>query len=131
MDVTFPPAGIGTEQLLFKLLTANMNSTADQALTRQFQFTNFLITSIRVNNASISLTTAAGGFYTAASKGGVTAVAAAQTYAALTGATLGMEAAIAAAGMATLTTGALFLSLTTAQGSAATADIYVRGVPLT
>jgi hypothetical protein len=108
-----------------------MNSTADQALTRLFSFTNFLITSIRVNNASISLTTAAGGFYTAASKGGVTAVAAAQAYSALTGSTLGMEATIAAAGMATLTTGALFLSLTTAQGSAATADIYVLGVPLT
>jgi hypothetical protein len=127
----FPSQAAKQEVLLFQLTSANMNSTADQALTKLLGFTNFQVTRIRVNNASISLTTAAGGFYTAASKGGVTVVAAAQAYSALTASTLGMEATIAAAGMATLTTGALFLSLTTAQGSAATADIFVYGVALT
>jgi hypothetical protein len=118
------------ELLLFQKTTADMNSTADQALTKLLGFTNFLITRIRVAGATVNLTTAAGGVYSAASKGGNVIVAAAQTYAALTGSTLGMELTLAAVGLAVQTTSPI-LSLTTAQGSAATADFYFFGVPLT
>lgn len=118
------------ELALFQLLTANMNSTADQALTKLLGFTNFLITRVRVVNASTSLTTVAGGIYSATSKGGNAVVAAAQTYAALTGSTLGMELTLAAVGLAVQTTSPI-LSLTTGQGGAATADFYFFGVPLT
>jgi hypothetical protein len=118
------------ESVLFKLLAANMNSTADQALVKLLGFSTFLITRVRVANASISLTTAAGGIYTGAAKAGNAVVAAAQTYAALTGSTLGMDLTLAAVGQGVQSTG-LNLSLTTAQGAAATADIYLLGIPLT
>ena len=119
------------ETLLFWLSAANFNSTADQALTPMLNFASYLVTRIRIVDASISLTTAAGGFYTGASKGGVTVVAAGQTYSALTGPTLGMDATISAAGMDRLVASIMYLSLTTAQGSAATAGVYVIGIPLT
>lgn len=118
------------ESVLFRLLSANMNVTTDQALVKMLGFTTFLITRVRVANASISLTTAAGGIYTGASKAGNAVVAAGQTYAALTAANIGMDLTLAAVGQGVQNTG-LFLSLTTGQGSAATADIYLLGVPLT
>jgi len=119
-----------SEVLLFQLLTANMNITTDQALVKLLGFTNFLITRIRAVNSSGNLTTAAGGLYTGAAKSGNAVVAAAQTYAALTGSTLGMELTLAAVGQAIQTVSPI-LSLTTGQGSAMTADFYVLGVPLT
>jgi hypothetical protein len=69
------------ELLLFSLTAANMNSTADQALTKLLGFTNFLITRIRAANSSGNLTTAAGGIYTGAAKAGNAIVAAAGLYA--------------------------------------------------
>lgn len=121
----------GVNQLMGRLLSADMNSTADQAFTWLVATPNastyrYIIERILVNNASANLTTAAGGVYTAASKAGVTVVAAAQAYTALSAATLGLDLTIAAAGRAILTAVPIF-SLTTGQGSAATADIYVFG----
>ena len=75
---------VGPLVRLFVLLSANMNVTTDQAMRKIGLFTNYIIDQILVESASISLTTAAGGIYTAASKGGVAVVGAAQTYAALT-----------------------------------------------
>lgn len=108
--------------LLGKLLGANMNVTTDQAIA--LAGADCVVTEILVTKASISLTTAAGGFYSAAAKGGTAIVAAGQTYAALTANTLAMKPAIAALlrGLSQI-----FFSLTTAQGAAATADIYVYG----
>ena len=53
---------------LFSLTGANLNTTADQALTKAFTFTNHIIDRILITNASADLTLglAAGGFYTAA-----------------------------------------------------------------
>lgn len=122
----------GVNQLLCRLIGADMNVTTDQPLTWVAGNTpnttlyRYVIERILVNNASTSLTTAAGGVYTVASKAGVTVVAAGQAYSTLTGATLGMDLTIAAAGRAILTA-APILSLTTAQGGAATADVYVFG----
>jgi len=122
---------LGISQLLFSKTGLNMNVTTDQILTKAWAFDDYLIERIRVVNASISLTTAAGGIYTAAAKAGIAVVAAAQVYTALTGPTLGTDLTVAAAGLDALTADELYLALTTAQGAAATADIYVFGVPLT
>lgn len=122
-------SGIGQNMLLWSLAGANMNTTADQALAQTFAFTNHIIDRILVLNASLSLTLAAGGFYTAASKGGTAIVAAGQVYTALTAATKILPCTIANTDLRTNTT--MFFALTTGQGGAATADIYVFGYALT
>lgn len=129
-NIIIPQQFAGVEQLLFTKVAANMNLDTDQALIPTGAFSSIIITGVRCVNASTSLTTAAGGIYTAASKGGIAVVAAAQAYSALTGPTLGAELTLAAAGLDILATSALYLSLTTAQGAAATADFYVRGIIL-
>ena len=121
------------QMLLFFKRACNLNVTTDNTLDKQFNCSTFLIATngIRICNASTSLTTAVGGIYTAASKGGIAVVSNLQTYSALTAATLGMDATVAAAGLDELTAAALYLSLTTPQGGAATADVFVFGWPIT
>jgi len=122
----------GVNQLLARLIGANMNITTDQPMTwvagTTPNATNFryVVERILVNNASLSLTTAAGGIYDTASKAGVIIVAAAQAYATLTAATVGMDLTIAGTGRVMLAAVPIF-SLTTGQGAAATADIYMFG----
>ena len=118
----------GTPFMLGRLLSANMNSTSDQAI--YVVSSNYVLYGILVTNASTSLTTAAGGVYTAASKGGTAIVASTQVYTALTGSTKALWLTIAAAGQDKLTAAPIYLSLTTGQGSAATADAYVFGYAL-
>lgn len=113
------------------LRTANFNSTADQAIPIQIPpgFTKYVVTGFTITNASLSLTTAAGGLYNATVKpaGGIL-VAAAQIYTALTAATKFLAATLAAlASTDTQTAANLYLSLTVAQGAAATADVVVLG----
>lgn len=111
---------------LGRLKGANFNATTDQAIP--INSSRYVVRKIVVNNASISLTTAAGGVYTAASKGGTALVAAGQVYSALTAATKFVDLTLeAVAGTDVVTATTLYLSLTTAQGAAATADIYVYG----
>lgn len=115
-------------QLLGIRRAANFNTTADQAIAIDLPalLSRYVIDKIDVLNASTSLTLAAGGFYTAGSKGGSAIVAAVQVYSGLTGSTLLLNPTLAlATTLRTETT--LFFSLTTAQGGAATADIYVWG----
>ncbi len=121
---------LNTEQLLWKKIGADMNVTTDQALTKIGTYTNFLITRIRVVNASISLTTAAGGVYNTAAKGGTALVAAGQAYSTLTAATIGLDLTLAAIANGLRSDASLILSLTTGQGAPATADFYVVGIPL-
>src|SRR5882724_9436814 len=64
-------SALGLSTQLWSKLSADMNTTADQAMVKAFNFTNHIIDQILIVNASASLTLAAGGFYTAASKGGV------------------------------------------------------------
>jgi hypothetical protein len=130
-----PPQGGIVE--IGQIVGANMNVTTDQAiaLTLPPGFTRWRLEAIYVNNASISLTTAAGGIYTAAAKAGTAVVAATQVYTTLTapgdnaaGSALALTLYANAATTefnATQTSAGLFFSLTTAQGAAATADIYV------
>ena len=129
MATIVPSQQVGQEQVLFRLTGANMNVTTDQEFERLGVFGPYIITTIRCANASTSLTTAAGGIYSAASKGGDTLVAAGQAYSTLTGSTLGLDLTLAAVARG-IRTGAPILSLTTGQGGAATADFYVIGIRL-
>jgi hypothetical protein len=126
----FAPA---TEQC-GSLLGANMNSTADQVIPISFPSANYRIDSILVTNPSVSLTTAVGGIYPAASKAGVAIVANSQAYSGLTSATANTAGNLLALTLASSTTAfnlkGLYFSLTTPQGAAATADIRVRCAPL-
>lgn len=122
----------GQQQVLGSLRGANFNTTVDQAIPILATVTAFQITSIVVTNCSTSLTLAAGGFYPTTSKGGTPIVAAAQLYSALTGDTVLFGATIAATPLVTRYAIAnVYLALTTAQGGAATCDVYVVGVDLT
>lgn len=124
-------------RVIAKLLGANFNATTDQALALQIadsdnQVTSgagdFILDKIVVTNASISLTTAVGGVYTAASKGGTAVVANTQVYSALTASTKWVALTLANSALTdVLNLANLYFSLTTAQGAAATADIYVYG----
>jgi len=121
--------------LLGSLIAADFNSTADQKITIFSNPSKYIIRRIVVTNASVSLSTAAGGIYTAVSKGGTAVVAAAQAYSTLTGSTLFLDLTLNTSGNANITVKSsipnLYLSLTTAQGAAATADVFVYGDILT
>lgn len=121
---------INQSQVLWKLIGANMNTVNDQAFTKAQVFSSYLITSIYTVNASTSMSLAAGGIYDTAAKGGTPLVAAAQLYFGLTGSTLGLNLTLAAYGIGLRAGASLFLALTVAQGGAATADLYVLGVPI-
>jgi hypothetical protein len=124
----------GTQSLIGILKGANFNTTADQAIpiTLVSGYTNYRINEIIMINASTDLTTAAGGIYPTISKGGAPYVAATQTYTTVgSGPTAFLSLTkTSVATFATHVDSILYLSLTTAQGSAATADIYVFGTPI-
>jgi len=118
--------------LLGKLVSANLNVTTDQAITVTIPggASKYQVQSVTITNASTSLGAglAVGAIYTAASKGGTALYSAATVYTSLTAATAIYNPAITIATSANATT--LYFSLTTANGSAATADVYVFGTPL-
>lgn len=127
------PAGAhGPQGVITLLRSANFNSTADQAMAIPSHITKFIITQILVTNCSVSMTLAAGGFYPAASKGGTAIVASTQVYTTLSSSTINLSTTLAT-GILTTTfaISTIYFSLTTAQGSAATCDIYVIGIDLT
>ena len=122
----------GVQRVLGSLRGANFNSTADQAIPIPSTISAFTISQILVTNCSVSLTLAVGGFYPTTSKGGTPIVAATQIYSSLTSASVLLPATIAATPLITrYSIGNVYFSLTTAQGTAATCDIYVVGVDLT
>ena len=110
--------------LIGKLIGANMNSTADQVFSINTGIARYQPDVIQATNTSTSMTTAAGGVYNAASKGGTPVVAATQVYTALTGATKVLNLTIAVTDTQTVP---LYFSLTTGHGSAGTADFYIWG----
>jgi hypothetical protein len=126
----FKTAGV---RVLFRLLGANMNTTADQVLTKVGTFNSWTLVvggGIKLVNPSVNMTTAVGGFYTGAGKTGDILVPASQTYStASTPGTSSQQITASALGGGVRTETPIF-SLTTPQGAAATADIYIFGVPL-
>jgi hypothetical protein len=117
--------------LLGQLISANMNSTRRSAnYDLSLHQRSLLFAVLWRPMLQLSLTTAVGGIYPAVSKGGTAVVANSQAYSGLTAATKFVDLTIASgytSGGDILTVKNLFLSLTTPQGSAATADVYVYG----
>lgn len=123
-----PTYQIGEDSSVMAVLKgANMNTTADQPIPVNLKgATKYIIEKIVVTNANTTLTLAAGGIYTAAAKGGTAIVTAAQAYSALTASTKVLALTLAAL-TDVLTANTIYFALTTAQGGAATADVYVFG----
>lgn len=114
--------------LLGSLLGADFNSTADQAIAIASGVAKYIIRRVVVVNASISLTTAVGGLYGALAKSAPNIVANTQVYSALTAPAKFLDLTLTAlCGTDVFTQATLYLSLTTAQGAPATADIFVFG----
>lgn len=120
-SVYSPPA-----QYLYigKLLGANLNSTADQAIPI-VGVGSYVLQRIVVTNASTTPLSAVGGIYAAASKS-TAVVANSQVYSSLvTASTVLLVTLNSTATTAIRTESTLYFSLTTPNGSAVTADIYV------
>jgi len=119
-----------------KLLGANFNVTTDQAIPLFIPGgASVRLTRISVLNASHTLATAAGGIYPTTAKGGTAIVAATQAFTAVTTGALALDLTLVSANIvypasAWAVVGgvySIYLSLTTAEGAAATADCYVYG----
>ena len=117
------------QSLLFVLRGADMQSTADQALTKTGAFTDYVITKVIAKRISGGTSVAcAGGIYTAASKAGSQLIGVAQSWVALTGAGKIVDATLAALLATDAQSATPILSLTTGSTAAATADILIWGV---
>jgi hypothetical protein len=116
------------------LYGANMNTTADQVIPIAVPSVNYVIDSIIASAPSTSLTTAVGGIYQAASKAGTAVVANSQAYSTLTSNTANTAGNEMSLTLESSTTSfnltALYFSLTTPQGAAATMNIRIRCRPL-
>lgn len=130
-----PPIG-PSETVIARLLSANFNSTSDQQIAIPSVITKFNLTRIIVTNASLSLSTAVGGFYPTTGKGGSAIVAAGQGYSSLTTASILLNPTLTSFANTTaftasnLTAFSIYFSLTTGQGVAAVADIFLVGIIL-
>lgn len=124
------------QRVIASLGSADFNDTNDQPLVLPSTMTAFMLTGIIVTNSLIPMTTAVGGFYPAASKGGTPIVAASQIYSSLTAATKLLSCTLAGAVSTTrysrtnLADWAIYLSLSIPQGIYAPADVYVVGIDL-
>jgi hypothetical protein len=116
-----------------RLVGADFNSTADQAIIIAPPCRWYSIFRMYVINPSTSLTTAQGSLYLNASKAAPVIFA---TTTPFTGAqvstidTLNNVSATSVTNTVVTDNTTIYLSLTTAQGSAATGDLYVYIVPL-
>jgi hypothetical protein len=124
------PSNLATNQalrLIASAQTVNLNSVGD-TLAHILVAGRVSVQSIIVTNASVDLTTAQLAIYTAPAAGG-TAV---KTAYALTGNTTAAKAVVTAATSTDAITGLnLYIRNTTAQGAAATADVFIYGYDLT
>ena len=124
---TIHPQNVASNQAIRLLASAtgvNVNATGDQAVLQIINSTNYSVSNVVFTNASTSLTTAAAGLFTAPSAGG-TAIVANAALSALTGSTVVSQRTVAAT--ATQSGQILYLNVGTAQGAAATMDVYVYG----
>jgi hypothetical protein len=128
--VTNHPSQLATNQairLLASYQGVNVNATGDTVLpilnTGSYSVSNVIFT-----NASTSLTTALAGVFTAPSAGG-TGIVANAALSALTGSTVVSQRTVAST--AAQTGQNLYVNVGTAQGAAATMDVYVYGYDLT
>lgn len=124
------PQVLGSNQALRLLASyqgVNVNATGDTVLpiidTGSYSVSNVIFT-----NASTSLTTALAGVFTAPSAGG-TAIVANAALSAMTGSTVVSQRTVAST--AAQTGQNLYVNVGTAQGAAATMDVFVYGYDLT
>jgi hypothetical protein len=127
------PQILGSNQairLLAVFQGINANSAGDTVLPI-IDSTVYSVKNVVFTNASVSLTTATGGVYTApnGASGSGTAIVTTAALTALTGPTVVSERTVATT--ATQTAQNLYLNIGTAQGAAATFDVYVYGYDLT
>lgn len=116
----------GMNVLLAKKIGAALNSTADQAMTMVYTPTKYIIRRITATNGSGVPILAAGGYYTAASKGGSKLVETTQVYTFLTAATKFVDCTLLTiATTDTMSSTQLYMSLTTANAAAITCDVYI------
>lgn len=121
------PQGSNALRLLAVAKAVNVNATGDVAILNVINATSYSVYQVVMANASISLTTAAAGLFTAAAAGG-TAIVANAALSGLTGATVVSQRTVAAT--AVQTGQQLYFNAATAQGAAATVDVYVYGYDL-
>ena len=127
ITTTIHPQNVASNQairLLAVFTGVNVNATGDQAVLPIGNSTNYSVSNVIFTNASTSLTTAAAGVFTAPSAGG-TAIVANAALSGLTGSTVVSQRTVAST--ATQTGQNLYLNVGTAQGAAATMDVYVYG----
>jgi hypothetical protein len=125
---------VATGRVMISARSINFNTTNDQPIVFPQWITAFRLATIIVTNASISLTTAQGGFYPQAAKAGTAIVANTQAYSSLTATSVILNPTLAGSAGTTRFSAAnlnsiggllaIWFSLTTAQGSLATGDVY-------
>ena len=110
-------------RLLASAKGVNLNATGDTALP-VIASTTYSVSNVIITNASINVTTALAGLFTAVGAGG-TAIVANAILSALTGSTVVSQRTVASTAAATAQN--LYFNVGTAQGAAATGDVYVYG----
>jgi len=124
---TIHPSNLASNQAIRLLGVAtgvNVNATGDQAVIAIANSTNYSISNVVFTNASISLSSAAAGLFTAPAAAG-TGVVANAALSALTGPTVVSQRTVASTAIQSAQN--LYLNVGTAQGAAATMDVYVYG----
>ena len=125
--VTIHPQNVASNQAIRLLAVAtgvNVNATGDQAVLPIINSTNYSVSNVVFTNGSTSLTTALAGLFTAPSAQG-TGIVANAALSGLTGSTVVSQRTVAST--ATQSGQNLYLNVGTAQGAAATMDVYVYG----
>ena len=125
--VTIHPSNLATNQAIRLLAVAtgvNVNATGDQAVLPILNSTNYSVSNVVFTNASVSLSSAAAGLFTAPSAGG-TGVVANAALSAMTSSTVVSQRTVASTAIQTGQN--LYLNVGTAQGATATMDVYVYG----
>ena len=128
--VTNHPSNLATNQairLLASYQGVNVNATGDTVLP-VLNTTNYSVSNVIFTNASTSLTTALAGLFTAPSAGG-TGIVANAALSACTGSTVVSQRTVAST--ASQAGQNLYVNVGTAQGAAATMDVFVYGYDLT
>jgi len=125
--VTIHPSNIASNQAIRLLAVAtgvNVNATGDQATLPIINSSNYSVSNVVFTNASVSLSSAAAGLFTAPSAAG-TGIVANAALSALTGSTVVSQRTVAST--ATQSAQNLYINVGTAQGATATMDVYVYG----
>lgn len=130
VTITSHPQQVGTNQslrLLASYQSVNCNVLGDTVLPL-INASSYSISNVIFTNASTSLTTAAAGLFTAPSAGG-TGIVANAALSALTAASVVSQRTVAST--AAQAGQNLYFNVATAQGAAATCDVFVYGYDLT